>query len=59
MGLFLSLAMFIGCSVAAHKDAKVLLYENKQIVKDYEEGKNELSNPQIDKTEGYCPTCEL
>lgn len=58
--LILSALFFFSCGAMTSKlDTKVLLYENSQIIKDYEKEKRQLINPQIDNDDGYCPLCEL
>lgn len=57
--IFITGSIFSGCSVAPGRSSMALIYENNQIIKDYEKEKKQLSNPQIDKDEGYCPLCEL
>ena len=52
-------SFFSSCSVAPRQNATALRYENSQIVKDFENVKNHMSNAQNDKDEGYCPLCEL
>ena len=57
--IFVVGSIFSRCSVTPRQNAAALRYENNQIVKDFENVKNHMSNTQNDKDEGYCPLCEL